>query len=149
MSGSSSKLGTLLLLAFLLTAPTHSFLATGPSSLLVAKGWGVERNMALYAETLKLSPIKTLNGEVTLPGSKSLSNRILLLASLSEGKTKVRGLGLGGGTRTKSTKSTAKRRVKLEREQKELMRTLRFTKSITTYMARFASLRSHPPPPSR
>lgn len=60
--------------------------------MLVAKGWGVERNMALYAETLKLSPIKTLNGEVTLPGSKSLSNRILLLASLSEGKTKVTNL---------------------------------------------------------
>eukprot|EP00262_Sarcandra_glabra_P008506 TRINITY_DN22036_c0_g1_i1.p1 TRINITY_DN22036_c0_g1~~TRINITY_DN22036_c0_g1_i1.p1 ORF type:complete len:522 (-),score=116.39 TRINITY_DN22036_c0_g1_i1:362-1927(-) len=36
-----------------------------------------------------LQPIKEINGTVKLPGSKSLSNRILLLAALSEGTTIV------------------------------------------------------------
>ncbi|KAK6918546.1 Enolpyruvate transferase domain [Dillenia turbinata] len=36
-----------------------------------------------------LQPIKEISGTVTLPGSKSLSNRILLLAALSEGTTVV------------------------------------------------------------
>jgi EPSP synthase (3-phosphoshikimate 1-carboxyvinyltransferase) len=49
--------------------------------------------MALAAaappETLTIAPIKSLDGTVTLPGSKSLSNRCLLLAALSEGNTKV------------------------------------------------------------
>jgi len=39
--------------------------------------------------SLTLAPIKNLDGTVTLPGSKSLSNRCLLLAALSEGSTKV------------------------------------------------------------
>ncbi|XP_050249925.1 3-phosphoshikimate 1-carboxyvinyltransferase 2-like isoform X1 [Quercus robur] len=36
-----------------------------------------------------LQPIKDISGTITLPGSKSLSNRILLLAALSEGTTVV------------------------------------------------------------
>ena len=40
-------------------------------------------------ETLTVAPIKSLDGTVTLPGSKSLSNRCLLLAALSEGTTRV------------------------------------------------------------
>ncbi|CBI38901.3 unnamed protein product, partial [Vitis vinifera] len=36
-----------------------------------------------------LQPIKEISGTITLPGSKSLSNRILLLAALSEGTTVV------------------------------------------------------------
>ncbi|WP_440056054.1 3-phosphoshikimate 1-carboxyvinyltransferase [Pseudoalteromonas sp. T1lg65] len=43
-------------------------------------------------EQLKLYPIKRINGSVTLPGSKSLSNRILLLAALCDGTTKVTNL---------------------------------------------------------
>lgn len=42
--------------------------------------------------TLVLQPIKSVRGEVTLPGSKSLSNRILLLAALAEGETRVTNL---------------------------------------------------------
>ena len=42
--------------------------------------------------TLTITPIKSLDGIVTLPGSKSLSNRCLLLAALSSGKTKVENL---------------------------------------------------------
>ncbi|WP_343188036.1 3-phosphoshikimate 1-carboxyvinyltransferase [Buchnera aphidicola (Ceratoglyphina bambusae)] len=32
-------------------------------------------------------PVSKINGEINLPGSKSISNRVLLLSSLSEGKT--------------------------------------------------------------
>lgn len=38
---------------------------------------------------LTLNPIKHVSGDVTLPGSKSLSNRALLLAALSRGNTKI------------------------------------------------------------
>ncbi|WP_404340200.1 3-phosphoshikimate 1-carboxyvinyltransferase [Pseudoalteromonas mariniglutinosa] len=43
-------------------------------------------------EQLRLEPIKQVNGSVTLPGSKSLSNRILLLAALAKGSTVVENL---------------------------------------------------------
>ena len=43
-------------------------------------------------EQLFLAPISQVNGSVTLPGSKSLSNRILLLAALSNGTTVVENL---------------------------------------------------------
>jgi len=42
--------------------------------------------------TLTLKPISKINGEVNLPGSKSLSNRALLLAALAEGTTKITNL---------------------------------------------------------
>ncbi|KFF70449.1 3-phosphoshikimate 1-carboxyvinyltransferase [Pectobacterium brasiliense] len=38
-------------------------------------------------ESLTLQPIKLINGTLNLPGSKSVSNRALLLAALAEGKT--------------------------------------------------------------
>nr|AFA26647.1 EPSPS-like protein [Cirsium setosum] len=41
------------------------------------------------APEIVLQPIKEISGTVNLPGSKSLSNRILLLAALSEGTTVV------------------------------------------------------------
>jgi len=40
-------------------------------------------------ESLKLDPIHRITGTITLPGSKSLSNRALLLAALSRGTTVV------------------------------------------------------------
>ncbi|GGB95991.1 3-phosphoshikimate 1-carboxyvinyltransferase [Marinobacterium zhoushanense] len=43
-------------------------------------------------DTLTLSPLTRASGEVQLPGSKSLSNRILLLAALAEGETLVTNL---------------------------------------------------------
>jgi len=39
--------------------------------------------------TLTLKPIDKIEGEINLPGSKSLSNRALLLAALAEGTTKI------------------------------------------------------------
>ena len=43
-------------------------------------------------EFLDLQPIAHMSGTVVLPGSKSISNRILLLAALAEGVTEVKGL---------------------------------------------------------
>lgn len=43
-------------------------------------------------EKLTLEPIAAVQGEIRLPGSKSLSNRALLLAALAHGETKVRNL---------------------------------------------------------
>lgn len=43
-------------------------------------------------EFLDLDPIARVNGTVVLPGSKSISNRILLLAALAQGTTEVKGL---------------------------------------------------------
>jgi 3-phosphoshikimate 1-carboxyvinyltransferase len=40
-------------------------------------------------ESLLLSPIKNVQGQVLLPGSKSISNRMLLLAALAEGETRL------------------------------------------------------------
>ena len=44
------------------------------------------------AEKITVEPIKRFTGKITLPGSKSLSNRVLLLAALSNGKTLVENL---------------------------------------------------------
>eukprot|EP00897_Mesotaenium_endlicherianum_P000705 jgi/Mesen1/10635/ME000894S10210 len=42
-----------------------------------------------HLEQIELQPIRSINGTVKLPGSKSLSNRLLLLAALAEGTTAV------------------------------------------------------------
>ncbi|MBQ5459572.1 MAG: hypothetical protein IIT59_03540, partial [Rhodocyclaceae bacterium] len=38
---------------------------------------------------LLLPPLLGVEGRVRLPGSKSISNRVLLLAALSEGETRI------------------------------------------------------------
>jgi 3-phosphoshikimate 1-carboxyvinyltransferase len=43
-------------------------------------------------DCLVIAPIAHVNGSVALPGSKSISNRILLLAALAQGMTKIIGL---------------------------------------------------------
>lgn len=64
---------------------TQAFLPSTPS--------GIRRQqvviVTMSTEKLTLQPINTISGEVTLPGSKSLSNRVLLLSALSEGVTKI------------------------------------------------------------
>jgi|GEM_PF-6088247 len=42
--------------------------------------------------SITLKPIDTIDGEINLPGSKSLSNRALLLAALAEGTTTITNL---------------------------------------------------------
>jgi 3-phosphoshikimate 1-carboxyvinyltransferase len=51
-----------------------------------------DREAALTVETLELKPIRRVRGRVALPGSKSISNRVLLLAALARGETRVRDL---------------------------------------------------------
>ncbi|MCW2310521.1 bifunctional 3-phosphoshikimate 1-carboxyvinyltransferase/cytidylate kinase [Rhodoferax antarcticus] len=47
----------------------------------------------MYATAfLDIPPLNTASGSITLPGSKSISNRVLLLAALSEGSTDVHDL---------------------------------------------------------
>ena len=43
-------------------------------------------------EFIDLPPLVSARGTVRLPGSKSISNRVLLLAALAEGETEVRDL---------------------------------------------------------
>ncbi|CAL4322598.1 3-phosphoshikimate 1-carboxyvinyltransferase [Buchnera aphidicola (Neophyllaphis podocarpi)] len=40
-------------------------------------------------KSLNMKPVNYINGEVFLPGSKSISNRILLMASIAQGITKI------------------------------------------------------------
>jgi 3-phosphoshikimate 1-carboxyvinyltransferase len=42
--------------------------------------------------SLHLEPIASARGQITLPGSKSISNRVLLLSALASGKTTLHGL---------------------------------------------------------
>jgi 3-phosphoshikimate 1-carboxyvinyltransferase len=49
-------------------------------------------------EQLRLKPIEHFSGTVNLPGSKSLSNRALLLAALAHGETKLENLLLSEDT---------------------------------------------------
>ena len=42
--------------------------------------------------SITLGPLNSANGEIQIPGSKSLSNRILLLATLAQGTTKITNL---------------------------------------------------------
>ncbi|GAB3476146.1 3-phosphoshikimate 1-carboxyvinyltransferase [Marinomonas epiphytica] len=42
--------------------------------------------------SITLGPLKSANGKIQIPGSKSLSNRILLLATLAKGTTKITNL---------------------------------------------------------
>jgi 3-phosphoshikimate 1-carboxyvinyltransferase len=48
--------------------------------------------MGNHMEQLTLEPIEKVSGEVNVPGSKSLSNRALLLAALAEGETELTNL---------------------------------------------------------
>ena len=48
--------------------------------------------MADFPKYLDLPPVKHVSGTVRLPGSKSISNRTLLLSALAEGKTLIKDL---------------------------------------------------------
>ncbi|KOO11340.1 3-phosphoshikimate 1-carboxyvinyltransferase, partial [Vibrio xuii] len=51
-----------------------------------------EQGLAILLESLTLQPINKVSGEVNLPGSKSVSNRALLLAALAKGTTRLTNL---------------------------------------------------------
>src|SRR5512144_1096355 len=46
----------------------------------------------MAAPDLRIAPIAHVEGSVALPGSKSISNRVLLIAALAEGTTLVEGV---------------------------------------------------------
>jgi 3-phosphoshikimate 1-carboxyvinyltransferase len=52
----------------------------------------VERSEAAWPPVLTVAPIAHAAGQVALPGSKSISNRVLLLAALAQGTTELVGL---------------------------------------------------------
>lgn len=53
---------------------------------------GIKFELDKIQNHLAITPIRSIDGVVTLPGSKSLSNRCLLLAALSSGTTRVENL---------------------------------------------------------
>lgn len=54
--------------------------------------------MADFPQYIDLLPVKHVSGTVRLPGSKSISNRTLLLSALAEGKTLIKDLLLSDDT---------------------------------------------------
>ncbi len=48
--------------------------------------------LGISVESLHLTKINSIDGSVNLPGSKSLSNRVLLMAALAQGTTKISNL---------------------------------------------------------
>ena len=65
-----------------------------PANSAGAHGSGVGAGAGTgdWPETLTIAPIRHAQGEVRLPGSKSISNRALLLAALAQGSTELEGL---------------------------------------------------------
>ena len=41
---------------------------------------------------MKIEPVKSLRGEIAVPGDKSISHRAVMLGALAEGQTRVSGL---------------------------------------------------------
>ena len=64
-------------------------------------------------EQLTLSPANHASGNITLPGSKSISNRTLLLAALADGTTEIRDLLTSDDT-SRMLEALEKLGVKLE-----------------------------------
>src|SRR6266700_692676 len=73
------------------------------------------RNEPAAVKFLDLDPIARVQGTVKMPGSKSISNRVLLLAALSEGETRVESLLDSDDTRV-MREALARRGVRIERQ---------------------------------
>jgi hypothetical protein len=72
----------------------------GAARVVVAGAAAAAEPAKAGAEEVVLQPIREISGTVKLPGSKSLSNRILLLAALAEVRSPVLGwieIGCGDG----------------------------------------------------
>ncbi|MCO5568030.1 hypothetical protein L7F22_021726 [Adiantum nelumboides] len=76
--------------------PSHVLRVSGKASrrsgFVVHAATAVPAEKTSKAKDLVLHPVKDISGKLKLPGSKSLSNRILLLAALAEGTTVVENL---------------------------------------------------------
>ncbi len=73
------------------------------------------RNEPAAVKFLDLDPIARVQGTVKMPGSKSISNRVLLLAALSEGETRVESLLDSDDTRV-MLEALARLGVRIERQ---------------------------------
>lgn len=87
--------------------PQHAALAARLAAAAVQRRAGSNRRGAVAplavaaaekVEELTIQPVSVIEGHVKLPGSKSLSNRILLLAALAEGTTTVENILVRGGS---------------------------------------------------
>lgn len=85
-------------MAFVSAIPVRSWIASKPLICNRSSPQDVSLNRkqvsktqmtASTVESLKLEPINLLSGAIDLPGSKSLSNRVLLLSALSSGTTSI------------------------------------------------------------
>jgi len=61
----------------------------------------------MSSSSLHLEPITSARGQITLPGSKSISNRVLLLSALASGTTSLHGLLDADDTRVMQSALTA------------------------------------------
>nr|GMD38129.1 3-phosphoshikimate 1-carboxyvinyltransferase 2 [Ipomoea batatas] len=86
--GSSSLKNSSVSVKFLKSNKDSIFTATR-SPLQVRASVATAKKPSKAPEEIVLQPIQEISGTVKLPGSKSLSNRILLLAALSQGTTVV------------------------------------------------------------
>ncbi len=80
-------------------------------------------------DKLTLSPIQKISGNVVLPGSKSLSNRILLLSMLAEGKTEIQNL-LDGDDVRRMVEALETLGIQLEENRAENLITVSGTSGI-------------------
>ena len=82
------------LIAILVPCSTVAWTSTSPKRprIIVPSALSAAMVKDTQANVLTIPPIASLNGVVTLPGSKSLSNRCLLLAALAGGQTRVENL---------------------------------------------------------
>ena len=80
-------------------------------------------------DKLTLSPIQKISGSVVLPGSKSLSNRILLLSMLAEGKTEIQNL-LDGDDVRRMVEALETLGIQLEEKRAENLITVSGTSGI-------------------
>ncbi|TDJ39842.1 MAG: 3-phosphoshikimate 1-carboxyvinyltransferase [Gammaproteobacteria bacterium] len=71
-------------------------------------------------EQLTIAPIDHVRGTIRLPGSKSISNRALLLAALADGTTRLRNLMVGDDTRY-MLDALAQLGVRTERDGKDVL----------------------------
>src|SRR5690606_5561956 len=63
-----------------------------PGTTLLGQPEQIAMTTPSMPDRLVLPPAGSARGSVTLPGSKSISNRVLLLSALAQGQTELRGL---------------------------------------------------------
>jgi 3-phosphoshikimate 1-carboxyvinyltransferase len=76
--------------------------------------------MPSYPDHLDLEPLDRAAGTVRLPGSKSISNRVLLLAALAQGRTQIRDL-LASDDVERMLEALSQLGVKITRERQDVV----------------------------